>query len=310
MDFPVCFTPFCFAVESFETLGENTGRSTPRLSPPKKEATGAPYRSTRFGFRLNRPNSTGVVSKNLSCDNVNNNNADIKPNGKFTSFIPKINRILCIQSTRGMTTTDIMLIVIWHSYDYEYLKFYLLLFLSCHSGAALFLGKPRSKSACGSRRSVASSLSSNSETQQRQPTVHFQLPSPISSPQKHESQSKKTTDPKINAESIDVTAINNNNNNINNNNGGGSGNNNYANSRANTQLQRKMFFMQSSPIQNVYNQHKPPSGKRSFTIINTELHTNEMWVYSQNDNLRLFICICVCLSVCVCVRVPYIVFMP
>lgn len=159
---------------------------------------------------------------------------------------------------------------------------------------AVYLGKPRSKSACGSRRSVASSLSSNSETHQRHPTVHFELPSPISSPQKHQ-QSNESQSKKINAESIDVTAINN--NNINNNNngsgsssgGGNANNNNYANSRANTQFQRKMFFMQSSPIQNVYNQNKPPSGKRSYTIINTELHTNEMWVYSENDNLRLFI---------------------
>lgn len=132
----------------------------------------------------------------------------------------------------------------------------------------IFLAKPRSKSACGSRRSIASSVASN-ESHQRHPTVHFQLPpSPISSPQKHsESQSKKSTDPKIDNASINATttAVNNNNN-----------NNSYANSRHNTQMQRKMFFMQSNPIQNTFNQNKPPSGKRSYTIINTELHTNEM----------------------------------
>lgn len=68
-----------FLVESIETLSD-TGRSTPRLSPPKKEAAGA-YRSTRFGFRLNRPAST--VPKNASCENVvNNNHSEAKFNGK------------------------------------------------------------------------------------------------------------------------------------------------------------------------------------------------------------------------------------
>lgn len=62
---------------------ENVGRwSTQRLSPPKKEAAGGPYRSTRFGFRVNRPASTG--NKNSSYDNVlNNNHSDSRMNGKF-----------------------------------------------------------------------------------------------------------------------------------------------------------------------------------------------------------------------------------
>lgn len=73
-----------FSVESFDALDDNTGRSTPRLSPPKKESTGGPYRSTRFGFRLNRPASTGIsVSKNVSSENViNNNHSESKINGK------------------------------------------------------------------------------------------------------------------------------------------------------------------------------------------------------------------------------------
>lgn len=122
------------------------------------------------------------------------------------------------------------------------------------------LAKPRSKSACGSRYSVASSMASN-ETHKRHATVHFQLPSPISSPQKQpELQFKRCTDPKIDNKSIDVRAVNNNN----------------TNCRLSTQEQRKMFFMQSNPIQDTFNQNKPPSGKRSYTIINTELHTNEM----------------------------------
>lgn len=75
-------------MESLEILSdkEQNGRSTPRLSPPKKEATGAPYRSTRFGFRkssTNRPSSTGITAQKLSsCDNVtNNNHIDSKVNG-------------------------------------------------------------------------------------------------------------------------------------------------------------------------------------------------------------------------------------
>ncbi|XP_055315772.1 putative uncharacterized protein DDB_G0277255 isoform X19 [Sitodiplosis mosellana] len=200
------------SVESIESLSD-TGRSTPRLSPPKKEAAGAPYRSTRFGFRLNRPAST--VPKNSSCENVVNNN---------------------------------------------------------HSEAKLN-AKPRSKSACGSRRSIASSVTSN-ESHQRHPTVHFQLPpSPISSPRKQSesSQSKRSTDPKIDNDSMIATAVN-------------SNNNNYENSRHNTQMQRKMFFMQSNPIQNTFNQNKPPSGKRSYTIINTELHTNEIGLVRATNN--------------------------
>ncbi|XP_031629004.1 uncharacterized protein LOC116344361 isoform X3 [Contarinia nasturtii] len=189
------------SVESIETLSDSTtvGRSTPRLTPPKKESAGAPYRSTRFGFRINRPSSTGISASSKNCENVINNN---------------------------------------------------------HSEAKLNV-KPRSKSACGSRRSIASSTTSN-ESHQRHPTVHFQLPSPTSSPQKQfdVQQLKKNSDPKIDNESTTV--------------------NNYANSRQTTQMQRKMFFMQSNPIQNTFNQNKPPSGKRSYTIINTELHTNEI----------------------------------
>lgn len=62
---------------------ENAGRwSTQRLSPPKKEAAGGPYRSTRFGFRVNRPASTS--NNNSSCDNVlNNNHTESRINGKF-----------------------------------------------------------------------------------------------------------------------------------------------------------------------------------------------------------------------------------
>lgn len=135
---------------------------------------------------------------------------------------------------------------------------------------SIFLAKPRSKSACGPRRAVASPVASN-ESHQRHPTVHFQLPpSPTASPQKPSaSQSKRSNDPKIDHESTDAsdaTTVNNINNN----------NNNYANTRLSTQQQRKLFFMQTNPIQNSFNQNKPPSGKRSYTIINTELHTNEM----------------------------------
>lgn len=80
------FSIFLLSVESIETLDSiDTGRSTPRLSPPKKEAAGAPYRSTRFGFRLNRPASTGLTApKNSSCENVvNNNHSDAKLNGNY-----------------------------------------------------------------------------------------------------------------------------------------------------------------------------------------------------------------------------------
>ncbi|GAB0092567.1 hypothetical protein DMENIID0001_075700 [Sergentomyia squamirostris] len=57
-----------------------TGRSTPRLSAPKKEMAGVNYRSNRFGFRQSnvvRPASTGLTPKIADFDtNPNNNNPD------------------------------------------------------------------------------------------------------------------------------------------------------------------------------------------------------------------------------------------
>lgn len=134
--------------------------------------------------------------------------------------------------------------------------------------------KPRSKSACGSRRSINSSTSN--ESHQRQPTVHFELPSPHND--QHEAPSKKINNPKIANVTVDSETINSNNNDTNNNGISASSNSNthFNTSRMNTQHQRKLFFMQANAIQNNFNQNKPPSGKRSYTIINTELHTNEM----------------------------------
>lgn len=128
--------------------------------------------------------------------------------------------------------------------------------------------KPRSKSACGSRRSINSSASI--EPHQRQATVHFKLPSPHKD--QHETQSKKINSPKIVNMAVDSKTVNSNNNIE----STGNSNADFVTSRMNTQQQRKLFFMQPNAIQNNFNQNKPPSGKRSYTIINTELHTNEM----------------------------------
>lgn len=120
-----------------------------------------------------------------------------------------------------------------------------------------FAVKPRSKSACGSRRSIESS-SVSCDSQQRQPTVQFVLPTT----QQNDLQSKRNNNsPKIDNELMNTTSFN-------------TGNNSH--NRLNSQQQRKLFFMQTNAIQNNFNQNKPPSGKRSYTIINTELHTNEM----------------------------------
>lgn len=57
-----------------------TGRSTPTVVAPKKESSGVPYRSTRFGFRkanLVRPSSTGLPLKVTHFDNITNNNNNI-----------------------------------------------------------------------------------------------------------------------------------------------------------------------------------------------------------------------------------------
>lgn len=232
-----------YVVESFDTLNDkNNGLSTPRLSPPRKDVTGAPIRSTRFGFRLNRPSSTS--HKNASCDNVINNNvATNKINGKMQYSI-----VIIHMPANNNNNNQIVAIT----------------------------AKPRSKSACGSRRSLASSVASN-ESHPKQASVHFQLPPSTMQPKQN-----NNTGPKIENQAIDATNGNytgkTNNNNINNNNNNNNNNNinSYANSRLNVEQQRRQFFMQSNPIQNSFNQNKPPIGKRSYTIINTELHTHEM----------------------------------
>ncbi|XP_055632106.1 uncharacterized protein LOC129771963 isoform X3 [Toxorhynchites rutilus septentrionalis] len=75
-------------MDSTELIDDDTtkasGRSTPRLQPPKKDSHGGPYRNNRFGFRSNnviRPASVGLQPKTLAdCDkqhssnNYNNNN--------------------------------------------------------------------------------------------------------------------------------------------------------------------------------------------------------------------------------------------
>ncbi|XP_065079098.1 probable serine/threonine-protein kinase DDB_G0282963 isoform X6 [Ochlerotatus camptorhynchus] len=59
---------------------KTTGRSTPRLQPPKKDSHGAPYRNNRFGFRSTnvvRPASAGLQPKSIidyDKQHSNNNN--------------------------------------------------------------------------------------------------------------------------------------------------------------------------------------------------------------------------------------------
>lgn len=83
---------FCSLVlfNSFATAGsadqpdddttKSTGRSTPRLQPPKKDSHGAPYRNNRFGFRSTnvvRPASAGLQPKTITDydkQHSNNNN--------------------------------------------------------------------------------------------------------------------------------------------------------------------------------------------------------------------------------------------
>lgn len=50
---------------------------TPKLTPPRKESTGGPYRSIRFGFRQAnavRPASTGLNPTVATYENASNNN--------------------------------------------------------------------------------------------------------------------------------------------------------------------------------------------------------------------------------------------
>lgn len=76
-----------------------SGRTTPRLTPPRKESTGAPYRSIRFGFRQAnavRPASTGLGPKVAIFDTVSNNNVT----GKSTKQI-QINE--CVVNANAFT---------------------------------------------------------------------------------------------------------------------------------------------------------------------------------------------------------------
>lgn len=53
--------------------------STPKLTPPRKESTGGPYRSIRFGYRQAnavRPASTGLSPTMVNYENVSNNNGN------------------------------------------------------------------------------------------------------------------------------------------------------------------------------------------------------------------------------------------
>lgn len=73
---------------SIDSLNENeqTGRTTPRLVPPKKDASGVPYRPNRFGFRqanIVRPASAGLTPKIAE----NDCNSNIKNNNTITGMI-------------------------------------------------------------------------------------------------------------------------------------------------------------------------------------------------------------------------------
>lgn len=72
-----------------------TGRSTPTVVAPKKESSGVPYRSTRFGFRkanIVRPSSTGLPLKVTHFDNIANNNNVSSASGRFLRFLKFVSR--------------------------------------------------------------------------------------------------------------------------------------------------------------------------------------------------------------------------
>lgn len=68
-----------------DSQDEQTGRSTPRLSPPKKELHGNVSHSTRFGFRKSnmvRPTSVGKAINFENCDKNENISNKIAINGR------------------------------------------------------------------------------------------------------------------------------------------------------------------------------------------------------------------------------------
>lgn len=110
-----------------------------------------------------------------------------------------------------------------------------------------FAAKQRSKSACSPRKlsATASTVTPSAAAQQyrqRQVTIHQINFRP------------KQSSPKIDNRSSGASSVNNNNN-----------------SALSIAQQRKLFFQQNNFVEN-----KPPSGRRSYAIVNTELHTNEM----------------------------------
>lgn len=112
--------------------------------------------------------------------------------------------------------------------------------------------KPRSKSACATRTTAVTAI--NNDSHQKNQLLHH--------PSNDAIQNKRNS-PKIeNRESINATASS----------------TNAQQQVINTDSQqfRKVFEMKTTPMINDYNINKPPSGRRSYTVINTELHTNEM----------------------------------
>ena len=79
-------------MESINDKNDITGRSTPRLLPPKKETSGVQHRTNRFGFRQTnvvRPASAGLTPIIQEFDNsniINNNNNNNNNNNIYGMY--------------------------------------------------------------------------------------------------------------------------------------------------------------------------------------------------------------------------------
>lgn len=102
-----------FAGEQKTGDKETTGRTTPRLQPPKRDQTQpamAAARGNRFGFRQNvvRP-ATGITPKFNEYDNVNNNNTasdNDKRRSKSASAPTRFNNVAGQQPSSMKTVSE------------------------------------------------------------------------------------------------------------------------------------------------------------------------------------------------------------
>lgn len=102
---------YLFPGEQNNSEKETTGRTTPRLQPPKRDQAQTTFtRGNRFGFRQNvvRPTS-GITPRLNEFDNVNNNNTTMdndKRRSKSATAASRLNYAVAHQPSVKTVTEE------------------------------------------------------------------------------------------------------------------------------------------------------------------------------------------------------------